>query len=315
MSKFIEIYDPKKRNEIIKNYLQNRKEHKDKNLQERSDLENVEEHRVEIFKPILESNKKLQEEIIDEKNKIVATLNSFKDSRKLNPQTPSPMKQLPISNKTTDNSPNSIKVSNLIASYLQDLRDKSNAGYSIRFNNETKGYTIGNKEVEFDDNIIQINGVVYTASEGLMELLTKKSPNLNKIQKEDTQNYREILLCSNALYHGFDDTTKRYNADASDKWKFIKANFITKTPSNTPRTSQPTQQTSQGSSTLSQGSSISFIPSNTNSLIDSLRLSVGSYQAGNKSEFNKIHAILDELVRQKKIKKKDLGVIYLNIGL
>ncbi len=312
MSKFIEIYDPKKRNEIIKNYLQNRKVHKVKNLQERSDLENVEEHRVEIFKPILESNKKLQEEIIDEKNKIVATLNSFKDSRKLNPQNPSPMKQLPISNKTTDNSPNSIKVSNLIASYLQDLRDKSNAGYSIRFNNETKGYTIGNKEVEFDDNIIQINGVVYTASEGLMELLTKKSPNLNKIKKDDTQNYREILLCSNALYQGFDDTTKRYNADASDKWKFIKVNFITKTPSNH---SQQSHKSMVNSQQTSQGSSISFIPSNTNSLIDSLRLSVGSYQAGNKSEFNKIHAILDELVRQKKIKKKDLGVIYLNIGL
>uniref|UniRef100_A0A1I7X5T4 BRCT domain-containing protein n=1 Tax=Heterorhabditis bacteriophora TaxID=37862 RepID=A0A1I7X5T4_HETBA len=302
----VEVYDPKKRNEIIQNYLQNRKEHKVKNLQERSDLEEVEEHRVDIFKPILESNKKLQEEIIDEKNKIVQTLNSFKDSRSLNPQIMNSQSQTPIK-QLPSNSP----------MYLQDPRDKSNAGYSIRFDNNTKGYTIGNKDVEFDDNTIQINSVVYTATEGLMELLTKKSPNFKKIQNDDTQNYREILLCSNALYQGFDKNSKRYNADASDKWKFIKANYFVAKPQG--QSSQQSQQSqnsqSSASSTLSQGSSISFIPSNPNSLIDSLRLSIGSYQAGNTNEYNKIHVILDELVRQKKIKKKDLGVIYLNIGL
>uniref|UniRef100_A0A8R1ERZ2 DUF8207 domain-containing protein n=1 Tax=Caenorhabditis japonica TaxID=281687 RepID=A0A8R1ERZ2_CAEJA len=131
-----------------------------------------------------------------------------------------------------------------------------------------------------------------------MELLTKKSPNLRKVQSDDTENYREILVCSNALYQGFDTTSKRYNADSSDKWKFIKDKyFVAK------------------ANTTVDGSSISFIPSNVDSLIDSLRLSIGSFQAGNKSEYNKIHAILDELVKQKKIKKKDLGVIYLNIGM
>uniref|UniRef100_A0A1I7XCN2 DUF8207 domain-containing protein n=1 Tax=Heterorhabditis bacteriophora TaxID=37862 RepID=A0A1I7XCN2_HETBA len=311
MPSTIEIYDPKKRNEIINDFLKNRKEHHLKNLQERNNLENVEDHRIEVFKPILESNRKLQEEIIDEKNKIVQTLNSFKAFDKTNqPQILAPQTSKQIQSASSPsklNSPSNepkvlgfsesvIKVSNLIATYLQDPRDKSNAGYSIRYNNDTKGYSIGNKEVMFDDNTIEINDVVYTATPGLMELLTKKSPDLNKIQKEDTQNYREILLCSNALYQKFDKTSKRYNADASDKWKFIKDNyFVTKGQSSQ---SVNTSQTS--------GSSIQFdfLPPKINDLMDQLRLSIGSYQAGNNGEYNKIHAILDELIRRRKIKRK-----------
>ncbi|CAO4378149.1 unnamed protein product [Caenorhabditis nigoni] len=183
-----------------------------------------------------------------------------------------------------------------------DGSDRSNAGYSIKYNKDEKKYTIGNKYISFDQNIIKVNSDEYTATEGLMELLTKKSPNLKMVSAEDTKNYQTILLCSNGLYQGFDKNSKRYNSDASDKWAFIKANYsVTKTPA--------------AASGSSQGSSITFMPSNTNSLIDSLRLSVGSYQAGNKDEYNKIHAILDKLVKQKIIKKKDSGVIYLNIGL
>ena len=46
-----------------------------------------------------------------------------------------------------------------------------------------------------------------------------------------------------------------------------------------------------------------------------LQLSIGSYQAGNKNEFNKIHSILDELVKMKKIKKRELKAIYKDIGI
>ncbi|CAP20529.1 Protein CBG23763 [Caenorhabditis briggsae] len=281
MHSVVEINDPKRRNEIVNNFLKNRKEHKIKNLQERSDLEHVEDYRIEVFKPILESNKKLQEEIIDEKNKIVETLNNFKSPSQLSiapATTPTPktnrkslIKQpsviLPPS-LPSSSSPQ--VVSNLIVGYLQDNSDRSNAGYSIKFNKAEKKYTIGNKDITFDQNIIKVNNEEYTATEGLMELLLKKSPDIKKITTEDSSNYQKILLCSDALY--------------------------------------------QAGTSSTSGSSISFIPSNTNSLIDSLRLSIGSYQAGNKDEYNKIHAMLDELVKQKVIKKKDLGVIYLNIA-
>lgn len=332
----VEIYDPKKRNEIVQSFLKNRKEHKFKNLEERSNLENVEDHRIEVFKPILESNKLLQEEIIDEKNKIVQTLNLFRPSipsiqgtlQILAPQTPKQFQATPRSQSPC------IKVSNLIATYLQDPRDKSTAGYSIRYSSEgKKGYTIGNKEVTFDDNTLAINDEEYEASEGLMELLTKKSPDLIKISQVDKQNYKEILLASDALYQGFNKFSKKYNSDSSNKWKFIKENyFVPKGQATESSVAKPLQQSSQSvNNSQTSGSAIVnsptiilpiqrisepvILPPKINALMDSLRLSIGSYQAGNKGEFNKIHAILDGLIRRKKIKKKDLPSIYLGIGL
>uniref|UniRef100_A0A1I7XMB8 Type III effector n=1 Tax=Heterorhabditis bacteriophora TaxID=37862 RepID=A0A1I7XMB8_HETBA len=219
--------------------------------------------------------------------------------------------QSPMKIQSPNKKENVINVSALITSYLQDGSDKSNAGYSIRYNKDSNNYTVGNKVIHFNDNIMTIDNEDYDATPGFMELLTKKSSNTNIIKKEDIRNYQKILICSNALYQKFDKSSKKYNSDSSDKWKFIKANyFVTKASD-----SQDTQgQDAQGTK---QGSSISplILPSDINSLLDSLRLSVASYQAGNSGEYNTIHAILDELIRQKKVKKKELPCVYMNIGL
>uniref|UniRef100_A0A1I7WHU1 Transcriptional regulator n=1 Tax=Heterorhabditis bacteriophora TaxID=37862 RepID=A0A1I7WHU1_HETBA len=61
--------------------------------------------------------------------------------------------------------------------------------------------------------------------------------------------------------------------------------------------------------------SIDFLPSNPNSLLEMLQLSAESYQAGNENGFNKIHRILDELLKMKEIKKHELKTIYKNIGI
>ncbi|CAP38058.1 Protein CBG21153 [Caenorhabditis briggsae] len=285
MPSFVEIYDPKKRNEIIEQHIQMRKKQKNKDQEEHEELEKLEENRVEIFKPILDSNKKLQEEIIDEKNKIVETLNTFKNLKMSGERSLSEEKQLTIEpNKQAVSSPKTITVSNLIATYLQDDKDKSNAGYSLRYDKNNKSYTIGNKTVKFENNNIKINNVDYEATEGLMELLTKKSPNLVLISDYEKKSYQQILLCSDACYQGFDKNApnKRLNSDPSDKWKFIREHYFTKSTSSVAEKSVT-------------GSSIDFLPSNVNSLIDMLRLSIGSYKAGNKNEYNKIHRILDEL--------------------
>ena len=54
-------------------------------------------------------------------------------------------------------------VSNLIANYLKDLSNKSNAGYSIRYDPEKDCYTIGNKMIEINNNKLTINGKIYNA--------------------------------------------------------------------------------------------------------------------------------------------------------
>ncbi|CAP33455.1 Protein CBG15089 [Caenorhabditis briggsae] len=193
--------------------------------------------------------------------------------------------QLELESEKTKSPRAAITVSKIIASYLQDDKEKSNAGYSLRYNKDSNQYTIGNKVVKFENNNIKINNVDYEATEGLMELLTKKSPNLVLISDYEKKSYQQILLCSDACYQGFDKNApnKRFNSDPSDKWKFIREHYFIKSISSV----------SEKSVT---GSSVDFLPSNVNSLIDMLRLSIGSYKAGNKNEYNKIHRILDELL-------------------
>jgi hypothetical protein len=69
---------------------------------------------------------------------------------------------------------------------------------------------------------MEIAGSKYEAIQGLMELLTKKDPDTELCIKEDFDDYKEIILNSNALYQGFEPSSKRLNTDPSKKWKLIK---------------------------------------------------------------------------------------------
>jgi hypothetical protein len=63
--KFIEIYDPKKRNEIVEENLRLRKKLKNRSEEQEYTQNEIEQNRVELSKPIIESNQKLQNEMIE----------------------------------------------------------------------------------------------------------------------------------------------------------------------------------------------------------------------------------------------------------
>src|SRR4051812_997119 len=134
-AKFIEIYDPKKRNEIVEENLRLRKKLRNRSEEQVSTQNEIEQTRVELFKPIIESNQKLQNEMIEDRNKIIgiianteATLNSF---NQLKIEEKEDEKQEKLYEK-----PNVLAMSNLIANYLKDTTNRSNAGYSIRYDSE-----------------------------------------------------------------------------------------------------------------------------------------------------------------------------------
>lgn len=320
---FIDIYDPKKRNEIVEKHIQMRKKQKNRDNEEHEERVKLEHNRVELFKPILESNMKIHTELVDEKKKLMETLNSFKNIKIEEPEIDNEKDQ------SIDISDSNISNSDIINPYLQSKIDISNAGYSIRFDKINNKYTLGNKEITFDNNTITINETDYDATEGLIQLLIKKSPDTIIIHDYDIKTYKNMLLCSDALYQGFDKNIRgaKLNSDSSKKWKFIKEHILlpisgsiipsiisTRIPAPTVFTSSISSTNSDIPSTSAKtGSSIDFLPSDPNSLIDLLRLSIGSYKAGNKDEFNKINIILDELVKMKIILKKDLKNIDANI--
>ena len=184
--------------------------------------------------------------------------------------------------------PKHIQVSKLIQSYLSDNDDRSTAGYSIKYNPTNNLYTIGNSDIKFDNNSLEIAGKKYNATEGLMELLTKKDPDLELCIDEDYEDYKEILEKTNAIYQGFKPESKKVNSDRSKKWSIITNKLF------------PHLFKKSGGKL-----NITFLPSDPKSLIDQLRLSLASYTAGNNGEYNKINSILDQLLKQKILTKND----------
>jgi hypothetical protein len=124
---------------------------------------------------------------------------------------------------------------------------------------------------------------------------------MDKIFEEDKEDYKRILNDTNAIYQKFDPSTGRVNSDASEKWKFISTVLY------------PNRFKKKGGTLGDKNTT--FLPSDPNSLINQLQLSIASYTAGNNGEYNKIHSILDELLKQKVITKNEYEKIIKKIFL
>jgi hypothetical protein len=284
---FIQIDDPKKRDRIVEDFLKTRKNIKQNFEQDKRLNIGFREETQKLFKPITES---ITEQKASQKENMTTMLDKMEDQKKFLARNQNVIfKKLNEVSAITSGS-KLITVSDLIKNYLSDNnpKERSNAGYSIRFDTKTNQYTIGNQVIKFDNNFMEIAGHRYEATEGLMELLTKKSLDMDKIIEEDKEDYKRKLIDTNALYQTFDpNISKKLNSDSSEKWKFISTELF------------PNLVKKKGGTIGDKNTT--FLPSDPNSLINQLKLSIASYTAGNNGEYNKINSILDELLKQKVI--------------
>ena len=167
---FVQIYDNKKRNEIIEENLRLRKKLKHKSEDQQNLKNEIDNNHIELFKPLIESNEKTQNELIEDRDKIIDTFNKLSFNV---------VKQSPIENKKD------ASISDLIVRYLKGTSNRSNAGYSIRFYNKSNCYAIGNQEIIIHQNNLIINDKTYNATDGLTELLIKNSPDITLITDAD----------------------------------------------------------------------------------------------------------------------------------
>jgi len=120
---FLSISDPKKRDQIVNDFLTTRQNIKKNFEQERQSNIGYREETEKLFKPITET---ISEQNIAHKQELYAlgdrlTSNQGKIYKKIT--------QLP-----SITGPKPVTVSKLIQSYLSDTEDRSNGGYSIRYN-------------------------------------------------------------------------------------------------------------------------------------------------------------------------------------
>lgn len=291
---FVTIPDPKKRDRIVEDYIKTKNRVKQKSHEEKLQKEGYVEETEKLFKPVTKAITEKSsdtDKIIESQEKILEQVKQL-PSTKMLPALPS------SSSSHEEILDTGIIVSKLIARYLQNKKGVSNATYSMRYSEGNDAYVIGNKLIHIDHNIMTIAGKKYEATEGLMELLTKTKPNEEIYTNEDLDSYKNIIIDTDGIYQDANRNAGKVVSNNSPKWKLIKKllpDFIKQ----------------RGGSLMNDTpGGVTFLPENADELVNQLRLSLASWSAGNNGEFNKINAILDELLRTNIISKNDFIKIY-----
>lgn len=186
------------------------------------------------------------------------------------------------------------------ASATEDITDASSWSLSSELHHdvpfgvrrERGKLMMGTERVAIQDNIIAVGSRKYKLTSGLRELLFKKVPDLSLLQQDDRNNYKQMLLDTNAHRRDY-DINKPIKSNKGRKYlNVIKPLFKLRHDSVSTDGS-----THQGSGLLKQlKSSVDYVYWNDpNELVDRLRLLIASQAAGNTGVNNEIISIIEEL--------------------
>jgi hypothetical protein len=141
---------------------------------------------------------------------------------------------------------------------------------------------VGDKNLEFDDDgSILIDNARYKGTEGLYELLFKRTPDKDVYDENDLKAYKDILNKTNAHKKGY-TPDGQINRNSSLKYRGIISTLF------------PIKKGS-GMQWKSSGSRDIIHWDDPNELVDRLRLLVLSSETGNNSHTNEILNIIEEL--------------------
>ena len=205
---FLKISDPRKRDLIVKEYLELKKNIRDNLLSERTGEQQLQTDLSKFYKPITETQKATAREITE-------GLKPIKEGIAKLPQAITFPPTQPIG-KEEEEEEEEDNIGEIAKKYLN--RPSPDTTFGIR---DEKGlYFIGNKQALIFHNNIIIDDEKFEGTPGLRELITSKNPQ-EPIDKEDYKNYERLILKTNTLHRGYDPSSLYPKANKSKKLKNI----------------------------------------------------------------------------------------------
>ena len=277
---FVKITDPAKRDSIVKESLELRSAIKQNSLSQKLGDIGLQRDLSKIFKPITESQSTITKEIGALKDSTSSTLQALPASIS------SQLKALTLPNYSSiqaepDEFEDAVEQHRLIelgeiaTKYLKSAMNKQSTDRTFGLYENDDKFFIGNEEVTIAGDDIIVGTTKYRGTSGLWELIMSKNPDDKLYNSEDKQNYKNILLETNAIIN---PATNRVRSSGGDKYKNIIKPIYDE------------YKNKKGKGLM--------LPSDPNVLVDMLSLRLASYKAGNTGLRNEIVDICDELKRQ-----------------
>lgn len=318
---FLNITDPKKRDSVVTDYLKLVKELQQQNLNEKAGELTRVDNLKKLFEPVVQSTEKSTTEITKE----LAPLRE--EMRNLNENLVAEQQQQHIAGIKRKPTP---PPRNVFERYLQ-IRDKRilDKYFGIQYTRDGN-LMMGDGKVTVDKSSnIHVNGITYKGTPGLWALVMEATPKEDEYTVEDFTKYENLVFQTNVILHPR-NLTAHSRHKATYKWKNILLPMQQWGQQDRQQqlhlSHDHIQQQSHGSSspletfipgdddddeeektTRSSGDGIiQYLPKDINGLTTKLQLLLGEFAAGNRtSTRNEIVFILDELLRRKKLSRKE----------
>ena len=308
---FIKVKDPRKREELIRDFIETRKRIKDNFIAKKVGEAEYQTGLTKLFKPVTETQKATAKETAE---KITQELLPIKEGIKGLPGAISEAGQS-LSFPALGITEEQIKEKNLgpiVLGALEYLKPEKKTTFGMYF--KDGDFRIGDKKVDIKGDDIKIEDKEYTGTPGLWELIMKDNP--KNFTEEDYLNYGRILKQTNTIYQKNNPNQNRAKSSGGDKWKnLIKPIWEDiKKRKKEEYEEEYEEEEYEEPATIPFGLSVAgqslkrrpkILPSDPNALIDRFDLLFSSQKAGHTGVRNEIVSILDELKRQGVLKMNE----------
>ena len=301
---FLDIKDPKKRDAIVSDYLATVKILQRRNLNEKAqDLvrrEDIERALEPVVRSTGKSTEAITKELIPIKDEIKA-LNERLEKRENNDREERQQQEQEDEDEE-----------NIVQLYYQKVRrEKLDKYFGVIM--EGGRYKMGDKYVHIEGSDLVIEHKKYIGTGGLWSLIMNRHP--TNYSPEDLVTYRDVIRATNAMTHPNNlDSTSRVRS--TKKWRDIFPLFDgldkEKEEGELSSSSASHRRGAVGIASTPTGQPhgngiIQFLPGDIKGMETKLNYLLGEYRAGNRSSYtrNEIVSILDELLRRKRISRKE----------
>ena len=296
---FIKIKDPRKREELIKDFIETRKRIKDNFIARKVGEIEYQTRLTKLFKPVTETQKATAKEITDAQKataeKITSELTPIKEGLEKIPDITFPT--YPAVEMTKEEIE---KIGPIATDALIKLASKKGIDKSFGLTVKNKKFHIGDKPITIKDDNIIIEDVEYKGTSGLWELIISQEPQEGKYTEDDYFNYINLLVQTNTIYQGNNPNQNRAKSSGGDKWNKL----ISPVWEHIRESKKPLKRKRRQQDPIA-GDGLKILPSDPNALIDRFDLLFSSQKAGHTGVRNEIVSILDELKRQGVLKTNE----------